>query len=71
MILPNKKVVKRTQGILMRIGLSGTFWGLETTGSGQYVRHLLQALASLAPEEELTLFLPRYLGDKGPAQGAS
>lgn len=54
----------------MRIGLSGAFWGQETTGSGQYLRHLLQALAGLAPEEELTLFLPRYLGDQGPAQGA-
>ena len=53
----------------MRIGLSGTFWGLETTGSGQYVRHLLQALGSLAPTEEYTLFLPRYLGNKGPAPG--
>jgi len=55
----------------MRIGLSGTFWGLETTGSGQYLRHLLQALGSLAPAEELTLFLPRYRGDQGPSQGAS
>jgi len=51
----------------MKVGLSGTFWGLETTGSGQYVRHLLQALEELAPEEDCTLFLPCYRGGKEPA----
>ena len=45
----------------MRIGLNGTFWNMETTGSGQYIRHLLPVLREQASESELVLFLPQYL----------
>ncbi len=47
----------------MKIGLNGAFWGLDTTGSGQYLHYLLPALSVLAPAAELCLFLPRYRAD--------
>lgn len=46
----------------MKVGINGAFWGFEATGSGQYLHHLLRALVSLAPQEELVLLVPRYLG---------
>jgi glycosyltransferase involved in cell wall biosynthesis len=45
----------------MRIGVNGSFWGLYTTGSGQYIYHLLPALTDLAADNAYTLFLPRHL----------
>lgn len=42
----------------MRVAISGMFWGMETTGSGQYLRGLLQAMASCAPEHVYRLYLP-------------
>ncbi len=44
----------------MRIGLSGTFWGMRATGTGQYLEALLRAMVAQAPEE-YHLFLPRYI----------
>ncbi len=44
----------------MRIGFSGTFWEQENTGSGQYVRRLVEALGHHT-EMESILFLPRYM----------
>ena len=46
---------------IMRVGVSGTFWNMEATGSGQYLRHLLTALASSMSPDECTLFFPSYL----------
>jgi glycosyltransferase involved in cell wall biosynthesis len=42
----------------MRIGISGVFWGLEGTGSGQYLHSLLHAMTALAPEHDYRLYLP-------------
>jgi glycosyltransferase involved in cell wall biosynthesis len=44
----------------MRVGFSGTFWGQENTGSGQYVRRLVKAVERYT-ETETVLFLPRYM----------
>lgn len=55
-----------TGAIAVRIGLNGAFWGLDTTGSGQYLHHLLPALANLGPDAELSLFLPQYLALGNP-----
>ena len=43
----------------MKIALSGAFWGMDTTGSGQYLHHLLHGLLELVPAEDCVLFLPR------------
>ena len=45
--------------------MSGTFWGMGATGSGEYVRNLLSALTEVAPEEEYVLFSPRWAGASG------
>jgi glycosyltransferase involved in cell wall biosynthesis len=42
----------------MKIGLSGTFWGMDTTGSGQYLHRLLDALSKQVPPIVCTLFVP-------------
>ena len=38
---------------MTRIALNGMFWGQETTGSGQYLHHLLEALGRATPEARL------------------
>lgn len=43
----------------MRIAINGFFWGQPTTGSGQYVRSLVKAMAKLAPENEYVIVIPR------------
>ena len=48
-----------------RIAFNATFWGQEGTGSGQYLHHLLTALARVAPEHKLIPLLPAYNHD-GP-----
>ena len=45
----------------MRIALNGVFWGMDTTGSGQYVRRLLPALLDASGNEEYLLLLPGYV----------
>ncbi|HNT75442.1 MAG TPA: glycosyltransferase family 1 protein [Anaerolineae bacterium] len=42
----------------MRVLFNGWFWRTPETGSGQYVRCLLMALAQLAPEHEWMVLLP-------------
>lgn len=44
----------------MRVGISGTFWHQEHTGSGQYIRHLLPELCDLAPGDEHLPISPTY-----------
>jgi glycosyltransferase involved in cell wall biosynthesis len=50
----------------MRIAFNGSFWPMETTGSGQYLRQLVPALWQLAPSEEYILFVPRYVSPRAP-----
>ncbi len=42
----------------MRVIFNGWFWHRLETGSGQYLRQLLAALAQVAPESEWTVLLP-------------
>ncbi len=42
----------------MRIVVNGWFWDAPATGSGQYVRRLVTALAALEPSLELVVLLP-------------
>jgi glycosyltransferase involved in cell wall biosynthesis len=51
----------------LHIGINGYFWGQETTGSGQYLRGLLGALATWAPGDIYTLFAPRPADRERPA----
>ncbi len=48
----------------MRVALNGWFWERPETGSGQYLRRLVQALARTQPALALTLFTP---GTQAPA----
>jgi len=45
----------------VRVAINAVFWGEETTGSGQYIRNLLQALAEIDGETEYVLVMPRGL----------
>ena len=45
----------------MRVAINAVFWGEETTGSGQYIRNLLQALAEIDGATEYVLVMPRGL----------
>jgi len=49
----------------MRIGINGLFLDKPHTGSGQYTRHLLAALAMLDRENEYCIFTPRGVGKSG------
>ncbi len=42
----------------MRIAINAVFWGEEATGSGQYIRSLMRALAGIDGETEYVLVLP-------------
>ncbi|OGO04262.1 MAG: hypothetical protein A2Y73_00495 [Chloroflexi bacterium RBG_13_56_8] len=53
----------------MKVGINGAFWGFDTTGSGQYVHHLLDALVALAPQDEFILLPPRYTHQTGSVRG--
>lgn len=44
----------------MKIAFNGAFWGMQTTGSGQYTQHLWRALAQVANSEERILLLPLF-----------
>ena len=46
----------------MRIAINAWFLGQETTGSGQYLHHLLPALSALAPDDEFVLVTSRVNG---------
>lgn len=45
----------------LHIALNGWFWDQPHTGSGQYLRHLLDALHRLTPEHRLTLVIPSHM----------
>ena len=45
----------------MHIALNGWFYDQVSTGSGQYLRHLLSHLPKVAPDLELSLILPPQL----------
>ena len=46
----------------MHVALNGWFWDQPTTGSGQYVRQLVRALAALKQSDlDLTLILPEHV----------
>jgi glycosyltransferase involved in cell wall biosynthesis len=42
----------------MRLGINGFFWNRETTGSGQYIHHLVEGLLHLPVGPESVLFRP-------------
>lgn len=46
----------------LRVAINGWFWGQLSTGSGQYLHHLLDHLPPVAPQLDLTLVLPRASG---------
>jgi glycosyltransferase involved in cell wall biosynthesis len=56
---------------VMRIVISGMFWGQPTVGSGQYLHGLLDALVRVAPEHDYTLLLPSAAGPALPSGVAS
>lgn len=45
----------------MHVAFNGWFWDQPNTGSGQYLRYLLQALRKVAPDLKLSLILPPHL----------
>ncbi|MCY3832694.1 MAG: glycosyltransferase family 1 protein [Chloroflexi bacterium] len=45
----------------MHIAINGWFYDQESTGSGQYLRHLLTGLRKVAPDIELSLILPPHI----------
>jgi len=54
----------------VHIAINGWFYDQESTGSGQYLRHLLANLRRTAPELELSLILPPHIqppADLSPA----
>ena len=46
----------------MRIAINTWFWNSPTTGSGQYIRLLVEHLHAIAPELEITLVFPAGRG---------
>lgn len=51
----------------MRIAINGAFWGMDTTGSGQYLMALLPEMARLAPDDAFSLVVPG--GTAAPMSG--
>ena len=49
----------------MHIAINGWFYDQQSTGSGQYLRHLLTHLRRAAPEIELSLILPPHIQPPG------
>jgi glycosyltransferase involved in cell wall biosynthesis len=45
----------------MHVALNGWFWDQPHTGSGQYLRNLLKALAKLDADLDLTLIVPEHV----------
>ncbi len=44
----------------MHIAFNGWFWDQPNTGSGQYIRYLLQNLRRVAPDLQMTLVMPPH-----------
>jgi glycosyltransferase involved in cell wall biosynthesis len=53
----------------MRVFINGWFWHQPHTGSGQYLRHLVEWLPQAAPALDLTLVIPQ-IGAPPPVQSA-
>src|SRR5438309_10891329 len=53
----------------MRIGINALFFRFLTTGSGQYLTHLLKALAEVDEENEYVLLGPDPLPPEQPGRG--
>ncbi|MGD8996559.1 MAG: glycosyltransferase family 1 protein, partial [Anaerolineae bacterium] len=51
----------------MHVVINGWFWDSPTTGSQRYTRRLVQALATLAPELQISLVIPSRQGKDPPA----
>ena len=45
----------------MHVAINGWFWAQESTGSGQYLRHLVANLNKVSPSLELSLVLPPHI----------
>ena len=45
----------------MHVAINGWFWAEESTGSGQYLRHLVANLKKVSPSLQLSLVLPPHL----------
>ena len=54
----------------MHIAINGWFYDQESTGSGQYLRHLLASLRKAAPAIELSLILPPHIAAPGELPAA-
>ena len=54
------------EGSRLRVALNASFWGQETAGSGQYVHHLVEALADLDGGPEVVLCGPGRLAAARP-----
>ena len=49
----------------MHVAINGWFWDQHSTGSGQYLRHLLFNLPKVAPALDLSLVLPPHIQEPG------
>lgn len=45
----------------MHVAINGWFWDQQSTGSGQYLRHLVDNLINAAPDLQLSLILPAHI----------
>lgn len=45
----------------MHVAINGWFWDAQSTGSGQYLRHLAANLVKVAPALQLSLILPPHI----------
>ena len=45
----------------MHVAINGWFWAQESTGSGQYLRHLVANLNKVSPSLDLSLVLPPHI----------
>ncbi|MDI7276230.1 MAG: glycosyltransferase family 1 protein, partial [Anaerolineae bacterium] len=57
------------RGARLRVALNASFWGQETIGSGQYLQHLVEALALLPGGPAVELYGPRGLHAGRPLPG--
>ena len=53
---------------MMHVVVNGWFWNQPETGSGQYVRGCIGALARLAPDERITVVVPSAGGKRRDAE---
>lgn len=55
----------------MHVAINGWFWDQENTGSGQYLRYLLQSMRRVAPQIEFTLIVPSASSLSGLPEGVN